>query len=406
MKIKLGDICEIFDGPHATPPEAEHGPIFLGIKNITESNELDLSNAKRLSEDDYKVWTKRVTPQKDDIVFSYEATLNRYALIPEGFYGCLGRRLAIVRVKDISFVDPHYLYYYFCSPVWNDFILKNKVIGSTVLRVSIEEVPNYMVEIPDISTQHLIAGFLDKIRLQIENNKAICAELEAMAKLLYDYWFVQFDFPDENGRPYKSSGGKMVWNEALKREIPEGWSIAEMGSVFEITMGSSPSGESLNENESGTEFYQGSTDFGRFYPIERVYTTSPVRFAKKQDVLMSVRAPVGNMNFALNDCCIGRGLAAIRHKSPLYAWNTLRTFQPYFDMFNGAGTTFGALTSDDLKKKLAVVPAADVLNAYCNQVASIEIALRNNERENRQLESLRDFLLPMLMNGQVSFKEV
>ena len=122
MIYKLGDICNIYDGPHATPPETDNGPIFLGIKNINENCELDLSDIKHLSISDYERWTKRVTPTEDDIVFSYEATLNRYALIPNGFYGCLGRRLAIARVKDRNLVNPHFLYHYFCTPEWKAFI--------------------------------------------------------------------------------------------------------------------------------------------------------------------------------------------------------------------------------------------------------------------------------------------
>ena len=104
MIYKLSEICEIIDGPHATPPKSSCGPIFLGIKNINENCELDLTNVRHISVLEFAKWTKRVTPQKDDIVFSYEATLNRYALIPDGFNGCLGRRLAIVRVKNKTLV--------------------------------------------------------------------------------------------------------------------------------------------------------------------------------------------------------------------------------------------------------------------------------------------------------------
>ena len=138
--------------------------------------------------------------------------------------------------------------------------------------------------------------------------------LEAMAKQLYDYWFVQFDFPNEEGKPYKSSGGAMVWNEKLKREIPQGWSNGVLSDVANITMGQSPDGSSYNEDGEGIIFYQGSTDFGLRFPDIRQYTTSPSRYANKGDILMSVRAPVGALNIANNDCCIGRGLSALSSK--------------------------------------------------------------------------------------------
>ena len=134
--------------------------------------------------------------------------------------------------------------------------------------------------------------------------------LEAMAKQLYDYWFVQFDFPNEEDKPYKSSGGAMVWNEKLKRKIPQGWSNGILSDVANITMGQSPDGSSYNEDGEGIIFYQGSTDFGLRFPDIRQYTTSPSRYANKGDILMSVRAPVGALNIANNACCSGRGLSA------------------------------------------------------------------------------------------------
>ena len=135
-----------------------------------------------------------------------------------------------------------------------------------------------------------------------------------MAKQLYDYWFVQFDFPNEEGKPYKSSGGNMVWNEKLKRNIPIGWNNGTLIDIANITMGQSPDGTSYNEIGEGVLFYQGSTDFGMRFPSVRQYTTAPSRFAKKGDILMSVRAPVGAVNIANNDCCIGRGLSALNSK--------------------------------------------------------------------------------------------
>lgn len=407
MRVKLSDICDIYDGPHATPKPTDDGPIFLGIKNINEYNQLDLADVVHLSPNDFEKWTKRVTPMVDDIVFSYEATLNRYALIPDGFYGCLGRRLAIARVKDKEKVNPHYLYHYFCSPFWNRFILANKVIGSTVLRVSIEDFPNYEVELPDIDTQNKICGLLDDITENIENNKAICANLESMAKLLYDYWFVQFDFPDENGKPYKSSGGKMVWNEELNREIPEGWCAGKLTDLANIVMGQSPSGDSYNESGEGVAFYQGRTDFGLRYPSPRMYTTAPTKFAKKGDILLSVRAPVGDLNFAMEDCCIGRGLAALSNKlgSQMHLYYVLNGHRHIFDVMNDNGTTFGAITKDILFDINVVIPTKDIVQKFERMTGAIESQIENCESENRELAPLRDFLLPMLMNGQVKIKD-
>lgn len=401
--VPIGEICYIYDGPHATPIKTKSGPIYLGIDAVTDGGRLNPAEFSYLSESDYKIWTKRVTPQCDDIVFSYEATLGRYAMIPEGFYGCLGRRLAIVRAKD-SRVNPRWLYYYFLSPEWSAFIANHTVKGSTVNRISVEDYPNYPIPLPERKTQDAVVEVLSTIDQKIDNNTNLCVKLESMAKTLYDYWFTQFDFPDENGKPYCSSGGEMVWNDQLKRKIPKGWSAGQLSDIANITMGQSPSGDTYNENGSGTIFYQGCTDFGTRFPVPRVYTSAPTRFAKAGDILMSVRAPVGTLNIAMEDCCIGRGLAALNSKfgSQLHLLYTLSGFKQHFDVMDGNGTTFGSITKDTLFEMKVVIPRRDQIKSFEEMVQPIEQKIRVAEQENRELTKLRDWLLPMLMNGQAT----
>ena len=232
--------------------------------------------------------------------------------------------------------------------------------------------------------------------------------LEAMAKQLYDYWFVQFDFPDENGKPYKSSGGKMVWNDKLKREIPEGWSDGCFSDIANITMGQSPDGSSYNEEGNGVIFYQGSTDFGIRFPSVRMYTTAPTRFAKRGDILMSVRAPVGAVNIANADCCIGRGLSAINAKigSITYIYFVIHYLKVRFDNLNSAGTTFGSITKDELHGLPVVVPSDDVLKLFESASKPIFDMQMNIGQEIEELTLQRDELLPLLMNGQVSVTQL
>ena len=228
--------------------------------------------------------------------------------------------------------------------------------------------------------------------------------LEALAKQLYDYWFVQFDFPDENGRPYKSSSGKMVWNEKLKRTIPERWNIGIFADIANITMGQSPDGSSYNEIGEGEIFYQGSTDFGIRFPSVRMYTTSPTRFAKQGDILMSVRAPVGAVNIANTDCCIGRGLSAINSKigSITYIYYVVHYLKVRFDNLNSAGTTFGSITKDELFNLPVVIPPSEIVEQFekiCNPIFAKQMEIGF---EIESLTKQRDELLPLLMNGQVS----
>ena len=197
-------------------------------------------------------------------------------------------------VKDFKGNDPKYLYYFLKNLHLDKMFDK----GSSVVP-SLDRKVVHSLNVPchkDIDCQKRIAAILSKIDRKIELNCAINQNLEAMAKQLYDYWFVQFDFPNEEGKPYKSSGGNMVWNEKLKRNIPIGWNNGTLIDIANITMGQSPDGTSYNEIGEGVLFYQGSTDFGIRFPSVRQYTTAPSRFAKKGDILMSVRAPVGAVN--------------------------------------------------------------------------------------------------------------
>ena len=338
----------------------------------------------------------------NDILTNKIANPGSIYIMPDLHYPVTcGMNLFLIRFSPT--VNQRYMYY--CMKNSEEYI-KSFAHGTTTKTITKEEVRSIDLLIhTDINEQNKIEHLLSSIDRKIEINQHINDNLQHQLKLMYDYWFTQFDFPDENGKPYRASGGAMVWNEQLKRKIPVNWKAEMLSDVFEVTMGSSPTGDSLNDNNNGIEFYQGSTDFGSLYPTERIYTTAPIRYAKQQDVLLSVRAPVGALNIAMNNCCIGRGLAAIHHESTAYAWCTLKALQPFFDIFNANGTTFGALTSDDLKNHYIISPDNDVLQAFIRISKPIEEKMRVISKEIRQLSTLRDWLLPMLMNGQATISD-
>lgn len=292
----------------------------------------------------------------------------------------------------------HYVFTYIRNSI------QNSVTGSIQDNINIDYLSQLDFKVPPKSYQDKVVGVLGTIDEKIDTNTRICTELEAMAKTLYDYWFTQFDFPNAEGKPYCSSGGEMVWNDQLKRKIPKGWSAGQLSDIANITMGQSPSGDTYNENGSGTIFYQGCTDFGTRFPVPRVYTSAPTRFAKAGDILMSVRAPVGTLNIAMEDCCIGRGLAALNSKfgSQLHLLYTLSGFKQLFDVMDGNGTTFGSITKDTLFEMKVVIPRRDQKKSFEEMVQPIEQKIRVAEQENRELTKLRDWLLPMLMNGQAT----
>ncbi|MEC5572378.1 restriction endonuclease subunit S [Escherichia coli] len=400
----IGEIAEVFDGPHATPKKLPSGPYFLSISSL-DKGRLDLTKSAFLSEEDFKKWTKRVTPKEGDLLFSYETRLGEAALMPARVRACLGRRMGLLRFNKAK-VMPEYALYAYLSPAFQQTIKANTLTGATVDRLSISEFPNFPIRIPPLEEQKKVADLLGSIDKKIALNNRINAELEGMAKTLYDYWFVQFDFPDANGKPYKTSGGKMAYNATLKREIPAGWAVKTLSQIADITMGQSPAGETYNENGIGTLFFQGSTDFGWLFPTPRQYTTSPARMAKKGDILLSVRAPVGDMNIANADCCIGRGLAALNSKSGSdgFLFYVMKYFKQVFERRNAEGTTFGSITKDDLHSLQVVCPEPELLKRYDGIVSEYNKMIFTRSFENQDLIKLRDWLLPLLMNGQVTVK--
>ena len=189
-KVKLGEVAKgIYDGPHATPPPCDTpGYYFLGIPQITPTGHIDLANPRYIAEDDYAKWTKRVVPREGDVIFSYEATLNLYAMIPKGMRCCLGRRMGLVR-PDIAKLDSRFLYYYFFSPEWRRTVVEKTVTGATVDRLPIKTFPSFQMSLPPLPVQRRIADILSAYDDLIENNRRRIAILEETARLAYRKWF-------------------------------------------------------------------------------------------------------------------------------------------------------------------------------------------------------------------------
>ena len=407
----LGDLVKagggiIHTGPFGSQLHAEDY-VAQGIPCIMPANmrdnRVDISNISFISDEDAQRLSKYLV-KEGDIVYSRRGNVTLKALIRknEAGYFC-GTGCLLLRPGNL--LDSDYLTYYLSTPKIQSWII-SQAIGATMPNLNTGILSRIPFSGPEKSVQKKISSALRAIDDKLEINNRINAELEAMAKTLYDYWFVQFDFPDANGKPYKTSGGKMEYNTTLKREIPAGWAVNTLSQIANITMGQSPAGESYNEDGIGTLFFQGSTDFGWLFPTPRQYTTSPARMAKKGDILLSVRAPVGDMNIANADCCIGRGLAALNSKSSSdgFLFYVMKYFKQVFDRRNAEGTTFGSMTKDDLHSLQVVCPEPGLLKRYDDIVSEYNKMIFTRSLENQDLTKLRDWLLPLLMNGQITVK--
>ena len=410
MKIlKLNDICKIGSSKRIHLSDyVENGVPFYRSKEIIELSEGNpISEPLFISHEKFsEIKHKFPIPKTNDILITSVGTLGVVHLVKDPNFYFKDGNLTWLREFNENIIDIDFLFYWLNSNLFKKQILNNN-IGAVQKAITIDFLKKVDISLPDIPNQQSIAAVLSALDKKIALNKQINARLEEMAKTLYDYWFVQFDFPDANGKPYKSSGGEMVFDETLKREIPKGWEVKSLNQVADIVMGQSPDGASYNLEQEGTIFFQGSTDFDWRFPNVRQYTTSPTRFAQKGDILLSVRAPVGDLNISPFECCIGRGLAALRSKSGnnSFLFYVMKYFKTVFERRNTEGTTFGSITKDDLHSLKLVAPADNVLEKY-NEIASkYDEMIFIRSQQNHQLPQLRDFLLPMLMNGQVSMAE-
>ena len=306
----------------------------------------------------------------------------------------------VLCIRANNKADSKYLYYLLSQQLFFDYVMAGAK-GCKMPRGDKKQIMQWQISLPSLEEQRRIAGILGAIDDKIENNRRINTNLELQAQALYKQWFVDFEFSNEEGKPYKSSGGKMVDSEL--GPIPEGWRVGTLSDLANVTMGQSPNGKSFNENGDGIVFYQGRTEFGVRYPSIRLYTTEPTRYAEPMSVLLSVRAPVGDINIATQRCCIGRGVASIKSKTDdnAYMYCCLKELRLQLDQYNGEGTVFGSINRKELEGLSLCVPKEEVITLFNNSILGIDKQMLNLFQQTQNLATLRDTLLPKLMSGEI-----
>jgi len=296
---------------------------------------------------------------------------------------------------------PYYLYHYL-----KRLDLSNLNSGTGVPSMTFGAYYGVKISLPSLPTQQKIAAVLSALDDKIEVNNKINAELEAMAKTLYDYWFVQFEFPNAEGNPYKSSGGKMVYNSTLKREIPEGCEVKELNEIAKVIMGQSPKGESYNEEGNGVLLINGAADYEGNYLKPRIYTSAPTRLCEVNDLVFCIRATIGKLTYAEDKFCLGRGVAGVRVNSLNYTEYIFYSLNQEIERFkkHASGSIIVGITKEDLTDYNVLIPKENILNNFHKILHPIHSKMRMNSKQNQELSQLRDWLLPMLMNGQVTME--
>jgi len=384
----------IFDGPHATPKEVDNGPVFLGIKNVTPEGRLDLSEIHHVSEQEFPIWTKRVTPQKDDVVFSYEATLHRYALIPEGFHGCLGRRMALVR-PDRSKIIPQFLHYYFMSPAWRAVVEANIINGATVDRIPIKKFPDFEISVPSIDKQHSIGDILSAYDDLIENNRRRIQLLEQAARLLYKEWFVHLRFPGHE-------------HTQIIDGVPEGWEKKTLGDLcYEVLETVDPRTLNADTPYIGLEHMPRRSitlcDWGQ---TEQV-TSSKHRFREGEIIFGKIRPYFHKVGITLTNGVASSDAIIIRPVNPyLLALVLMITSSDGFVAVTAQqmkeGSKMPRADWKQMQQYPVPVPTDGLLRAFNDFIDPILNQLKTLAFANKRLSAARDLLLPKLMNGEVA----
>jgi type I restriction enzyme S subunit len=390
---------KLLDCEHRTPKSLANGFPYIAIPDI-QNGQISLANVRLISKADYESWTRKTNPQPGDIIMTRRGRVGDTAVVPKGLECAIGQDLVILR-SDGKQVLQKFLRWALRGPLYDREVQKYLNVGAIFYSLNCGDIPKFEIPIPSISEQSAISDMLDSLDLKIQLDQKMNRTLEAIGQAFFKRWFVDFEFPNEEGKPYKSSGGEMV-NSSVG-EIPRGWAIGGLGDICDITMGQSPPGETYNETEEGLPFFQGVRDFGFRFPSRRIYCTEPTRFAQAGDVLLSVRAPVGSLNVAEERSVIGRGVAALRLKGKQngFLYYLLLATRSGWDKYESEGTVFGSATKQDVFDFKIVIPSKNLRDQFGDLIEPLDKRIFLNELESRNLTVIRDSLLPRLMSGKI-----
>lgn len=343
-------------------------------------------------------------PKKGDILISAAGTIGE-TVIYDGKPAYFQDSNIVWIDNDETKILNSYLYYFYQTRPW---LTTN---GSTIRRIYNDNLRSIEVTYPEsLQKQQKIAAVLSALDAKIDCNNRINAELEAMAKTLYDYWFVQFDFPDANGKPYKSSGGKMVYNATLKREIPAGWQTSTIGETFRTHLGGTPSRDNDEYWKPGEVNWLSSGENPSTFvvsPDEKISNiglrNSPAKLLPQGTVILSIvrhlRASILGIEAATNQSVVGIVESEKLKHCFIYPY-IVREIPRLMALRTGAQQPH--INKGVLDESFLAIPDDATLSAYTEKAAPLFLTIKNNLQQNQQLAQLRDWLLPLLMNGQVT----
>jgi len=411
-KVLLKDITKKI-GSGATPTGGQNSYHEEGISLIRSQNvhdfQFSMNGLAYINEDQAKS-LNNVTVEENDILLNITGdSIARVCIVPKKILPArVNQHVSIIRCKnDIS---TPYVFYYLEN--LKPYLLKICGVGGTRNALTKEAVEKLEINIPNFSTQQKIASVLSSLDSKIDLNNRINRELDQMAKLLYDYWFVQFEFPNKEGKPYKTSGGKMVWNEELKRVIPDGWKVKRLRNIeSNIVTGKTPPTNNI-------EFYNGNVPFitigdirGNMHVVKTEMMLSQSgadiqknKYIPKGSLCVTCIASPGLIGFATDNSQTNQQINSVVIEDEENRTYLYFALNDYFKFAKGAktGNTFANMNKGDFEEISLIHPPKNILLSFEKFARPTVEEILNLSKENQQLASLRDWLLPMLMNGQVT----
>ena len=353
---------------------------YIRVRDLNGKRTLELDGSFEFVDDETQKTISRYIVTNGDIVLSIVGTIGLVSIVGDSLNEA-NLTENCVKLTSFSDIDRDYLYYYLKSPYGQQEIARGTV-GAVQAKLPIKNIQDITIPLPDEVVQGKIAAILSSLDTKIEINQRINDNLQQQAMALYAEMFLN------------SSDNNVI--------------SGTLSDIAVITMGQSPSGSSYNEDGVGEVFYQGRSEFGFRFPKRRLFTTEPKRMAETGDVLLSVRAPVGDLNIAYERCCIGRGLGAIHSKTghSSFVLYTMFALRSQLDVFNGEGTVFGSINRDALNAIPIDIPPVTEIDQFEAVAHPIDELIRANYEENCRLEAIRDSLLPKLMSGEIDVSAV
>ena len=403
-KYKLKDLTVNGKGEYGIgAPAVKYSPNLYKYLRITDIDDNGFINTNQMKSINDKNEEKYLL-KANDIVFARTGNSTGKSYFYNSDDGPLVYAGFLIKFSlDPTKLNPKYLRYYTLTNEYKGWINQFS-IGSTRKNINAKIFGDMVISLPPRYYQDFVVDILDSLERKVKINKQMVANLEELSQTLFKHWFVDFEFPDEDGNPYKSSGGEMIDSEL--GEIPSDWKVGVLSDMTEIIMGQSPKSDTYNNNKVGLPLLNGASDFKNRNIKPTKYTSAPKKIGHNLDYVFGVRATIGLVTELDGEYAIGRGagLSKNNEENREFIYEILNQAFTYFERI-GSGSVYINISSKDLKQYKLIIPSKQVLMKYHYQLEPIFSELHNRKEQITSLTNLRDTLLPKLMSGELEIPD-